>query len=154
MLIKFPSYFRVIDKTPGYGEDGMYLFSSRPVTPRDKGGDIVIKFQAVSRTRQTLSHHYIAVSSNDRLSHVRRSINVHFKDYFDRGFIFLCKTREILRANEKTTTVFDILPKIPQMCSLDQGRSKSKWELPMKNFRYPDVEYKRVSYTKSISSSI
>ncbi|XP_061192633.1 uncharacterized protein LOC133200833 [Saccostrea echinata] len=137
----------VIDKAPGYGEDGLYSFSSRPVTPRDKGGDLLVKFQAVSRTQQTLTHHYISVNSKDKLSHVRRSINLYFKEYFERGFIFLCKTREILRSDEKTTTVFDILPKIPQMNSVDQGRSNPKWELPMEKFRYPDVEYKRVAHS-------
>lgn len=124
----------VIDKVPGYGEDGLYSFSSRPVTPRDKTGNLLVKFQAVSRSHQTQSHHYIRVNSKDRLSHVRRNINLQFKEYFERGFIFLSKTREILRSDERKTTIFDILPKIPV-------------DKPTENFRYPDVEYKRVSHT-------
>lgn len=124
-------HFRVIDKVPGYGEDGLYSFSSRPVTPGVKTGNLLVKFQAVSRSHQTQSHHYIRVNSKDRLSHVRRTINLQFKEYFERGFIFLSKTREILRSDERKTTVFDILPKIPV-------------DKPTENFRYPDVEYKRV----------
>lgn len=124
----------VIDKVPGYGEDGLYSFSSRPVTPGVKTGNLLVKFQAVSRSHQTQSHHYIRVNSKDRLSHVRRTINLQFKEYFERGFIFLSKTREILRSDERKTTVFDILPKIPV-------------DKPTENFRYPDVEYKRVSHT-------
>lgn len=130
--MNFPlQYFRVIDKVPGHGEDGLYSFSSRPVTPRDKTGNLLVKFQAVSRSHQTQSHHYIRVNSKDRLSHIRRNINLQFKEYFERGFIFLSKTREILRSDERKTTIFDILPKIPV-------------DKPTENFRYPDVEYKRV----------
>lgn len=109
----------------------MYSFSSRPVTPRDKTGNLLVKFQAVSRSHQTQSHHYIRVNSKDRLSHIRRNINLQFKEYFERGFIFLSKTSEILRSDERKTTIFDILPKIPV-------------DKPTENFRYPDVEYKRV----------
>lgn len=121
----------MIDKVPGHGEDGLYSFSSRPVTPRDKTGNLLVKFQAVSRSHQTQSHHYIRVNSKDRLSHIRRNINLQFKEYFERGFIFLSKTSEILRSDERKTTIFDILPKIPV-------------DKPTENFRYPDVEYKRV----------
>ncbi|XP_062591233.1 uncharacterized protein LOC134252746 [Saccostrea cucullata] len=137
----------VIDKAPGYGEDGLYSFSSRPITPRDKAGDLLVKFQAVSRTQQTFTHHYISVNSKDNLSQVRRSIQHYFEEYFERGFIFLCKTKEILKSDEKTTTVFDILPKIPQMRQTDTGRSNQKWQLPKEKFRYPDVEYKRVAHS-------
>lgn len=43
----------------------------------------------------------------------------------------MSKTSEILRSDERKTTIFDILPKIPV-------------DKPTENFRYPDVEYKRV----------
>ena len=123
---------------PGYGEDGLYSFSSRPVTPREKTGNLLVKFQAVSRTHKTLVHHYIRVNSKDRLSHVRRSINIHFKDYFERGFIFLSKTKEVLKSDEKQTTILDILPKVPH------GK-------PSEKFRYPDAEYKRVGHLGNVA---
>ena len=45
----------------------------------------------------------------------------------------MSKTKEVLKSDEKQTTILDILPKVPH------GK-------PSEKFRYPDAEYKRVGH--------
>ena len=129
----------VIDKIPSRepakDEEGNYIFSSKPGAPGERGGELLVRFQAVSRTQQCMAYQYITVNSRTRLSVIRRHITKYFKNLYERGFIFLSKTKEILKSNEKNMTVFDILPKVPQI------QSKS---MPNENFLFQDVQYKRV----------
>jgi hypothetical protein len=77
----------------------------------------------------------MSVHSRTKLHQVRRYITKYFKNIYDGGFIFLCKTKEILKSDESKLTVFDILPKIPQVANQ---------ESPRECFQYPDVQYKKV----------
>ncbi|XP_063420163.1 uncharacterized protein LOC134705345 [Mytilus trossulus] len=115
---------------------GVYTFSSKPTTPGEKTPDLLIRFQAVSRTQPCVQYRFMSVHSRTRLHQVRRYITKYFKNVYEGGFIFLCKTKEILKSDESKLTVFDILPKIPEV----NGQTLQRC------FQYPDVQYKKVWY--------
>lgn len=143
-LIIFYNFFRVFDRQPVVGqtaeEDKLYTFSSKPSSPGERSPNILVRFQAVSRTQPCIAHQYCKLNSKEKLSSVRQCINPFFKNYFDDGFIFLSKTKEILRSKERCLTLFDILPKVP---SIYNKRKEKK--VPNDAFMYPDVQYKKVS---------
>ncbi|XP_052097446.1 uncharacterized protein LOC127732451 [Mytilus californianus] len=115
---------------------GVYTFSSKPTTPGEKTPDLLIRFQAVSRTQPCVQYRFMSVHSRTKLHQVRRYITKYFKNVYEGGFIFLCKTKEILKSDESKLTVFDILPKVPEV----NGQTLQKC------FQYPDVQYKKVWY--------
>ncbi|OWF34894.1 Ankyrin repeat, PH and SEC7 domain containing protein secG [Mizuhopecten yessoensis] len=141
---------RVIERTRGVerddDEESVYMYSSRPTTPGDRKG-LLVRFQLVSRTQPCVAHHYMSVNLNTKLSELRRPVNTHFKAHFDGGFIFLCKTKEIIKARERQLTIFDILPKLPNISLSDSAiRGGSRKKLPSDSFLYPGVQYKELSY--------
>ncbi|XP_069128217.1 uncharacterized protein [Argopecten irradians] len=128
-------------------QESVYMYSSRPTTPGERKG-LLVRFQLVSRTQPCVAFHYMSVNLHSKLSELRRPINAHFKTFFDGGFIFLCKTKEVIKAKERQLTIFDILPKIPKIEELDiYGRIREQQRrLPSDNFLYPGVQYKELSY--------
>ncbi|XP_033738074.1 LOW QUALITY PROTEIN: uncharacterized protein LOC117325743 [Pecten maximus] len=140
----------VIERTRGVERDedqeSVYTYSSRPTTPGDRKG-LLVRFQLVSRTQPCVAFHYMSVKLHSKLSDIRRPINAHFKTYFDGGFIFLCKTKEIIKDKERQLTIFDILPKLPNLETMDSDMRKGRQRrLPTDNFMYPGVQYKELSY--------
>lgn len=118
----------------------VYTFSSKPTTPGEKTPDLLIRFQAVSRTQPCVQYRFMSVHSRTKLHQVRRYITKYFKNVYEGGFIFLCKTKEILKSDESKLTVFDILPKIPEV----NGQTLQRC------FQYPDVQYKKVRKREEI----
>lgn len=110
------------------------MFSSPPSVPRERGGDILVKVQAVSSNNPCLLVKSYRLYSKSSVLDVRKKIQQEFNQVFENGFVFLCKNREILTSNEKALSLSDVLPKA--------GLGK-----PTKNnFQYPsDVSYKDVS---------
>ncbi|KAJ8305364.1 hypothetical protein KUTeg_015909 [Tegillarca granosa] len=135
----------VIDRQPVVGQsaelDQLYTFSSKPSSPGERFPDILVRFQAVSRTQPCIAYQYCKLNSKEKLSTVRQYINHFFKNYFDDGFIFLSKTKEILRSKERCLTLFDIFPKVPSI----YNKRKEK-EVPNDAFMYHDVQYKKIQY--------
>ncbi|KAJ8306251.1 hypothetical protein KUTeg_016796 [Tegillarca granosa] len=115
------------------GDEKIYTFSSKPRIPGHGTPDVLVKFQIVSRTQPCSSHHYFKLNSHTKLSKVRTHIYPLFKNFFNDGFIFLSKTKEILRTAENSLTVFDILPKLPAAGAATP-------------FLFPDVQYKEISH--------
>ncbi|XP_046374758.2 uncharacterized protein LOC124147944 [Haliotis rufescens] len=117
--------------------DAPFVFSSPPSVPRERGGDILVKVQAVSSNNPCLLVKSYRLYSKSSVLDVRKKIQQEFNQVFENGFVFLCKNREILTSNEKALSLSDVLPKA--------GLGK-----PTKNnFQYPsDVSYKDLPFEK------
>lgn len=125
---------------PSEEEKHLFTFSTPPSKPRATKKDIVIQISAYHRTRQPFPLRKISVHSRENLSQIRRRIQNYFEAYYREGFVFLNKLKPV--TNERKTTVFNILRKIPR---IGHSTSKLKKDLPCKAFRFSDVEYTNVS---------
>lgn len=114
----------------------LYSFSSKPRTPGDRKVDLSVKFVATRRTNAPQTVYDLPVNSRFKLVQIRRHINKHFKSHFERGFIFLSKSKEISMADERKLTLFDILPKMPKI--------QQKHVIPSPQFRFEGIQYKKV----------
>ncbi|XP_060081851.1 uncharacterized protein LOC132561136 [Ylistrum balloti] len=142
---------KVIERTKGLereddDSESVYLYSSRPTTPGERKG-LLVRFQLVSRTQPCVAYHYMSVNLNSKLSELRRPVNAHFKTHFDGGFIFLCKTKEVINSRERQLTIFDILPKLPNLAvTQSYNRTDRRQKMPSDSFLYPGVHYKELSH--------
>ncbi|XP_067679114.1 uncharacterized protein [Haliotis asinina] len=121
----------------GDGTEVPFVFSSPPSVPRERGGDILVKIQAVSSTNPCLLVKSYRLYSKSSVLDVRKKIETEFNQVFENGFVFLCKNREILTSREKVLSLSDVLPK----AGLGKPTNQS--------FQYPaDVSYKDIAFER------
>ncbi|XP_076440346.1 LOW QUALITY PROTEIN: uncharacterized protein LOC143279908 [Babylonia areolata] len=117
-------------------EEETFLFSSAPITPRERTPDILVRFQAVASDRPCVDSRTVFISSQCTLIEVRRHIQRHFQCLYERGFIFLRRHREISRSQERAVRLLDIMPRLPR------GH-------PRPAFLFPGIHCKKVAMERA-----